>query len=111
MIDHSTLTKRYYTISEVAAMLEVATSLLRFWESVFPSVRPVKSKRGERRYTPEMIIHIQEIYELVKVKGHTLEGAKIALKERKKHRKLKGEILYRLSEVRRRLEQINTSLK
>ncbi|MGA0232496.1 MAG: MerR family DNA-binding transcriptional regulator, partial [Saprospiraceae bacterium] len=42
------ITKRYYKIGEVAEMFDVATSLIRYWESEFKQLKPLKSKSGIR---------------------------------------------------------------
>lgn len=70
----------YYTIGEVAKMFDVNTSLLRFWEKDFPNLIPKKTKNNKRLYTPKEIMKIDEVYVLVKKKGFTLDGAKMALK-------------------------------
>lgn len=79
-IQESELTKLYYSIGDVAKMFDVNTSLIRFWEKEFPSVQPKKNKKGNRLFSPKNIMELQRIYHLVKVEGHTLEGAKKALK-------------------------------
>ncbi|HZH86686.1 MAG TPA: MerR family transcriptional regulator [Brumimicrobium sp.] len=80
MIKASELTKLYYSIGEVAQMFDVNTSLIRFWEKEFSSIKPKKNKKGNRLFSPESVLEIQKIYQLVKIDGHTLEGAKKALK-------------------------------
>lgn len=82
MIQESELTKLYYTIGEVAKMFDVNTSLIRFWEKEFPSVKPKKNKKGNRLFSPKNIMELQRIYILVKKDGHTLEGAKKALRSK-----------------------------
>ena len=79
-IDHNHLTKLYYSICEVADMLDVNASLIRFWEKEFPTIKPKKNKKGNRLYTPKEILKIDRIYILVKEKGYTLDGARKALK-------------------------------
>lgn len=81
-IDHNQLTKLYYSIGEVADMLEVNTSLIRFWEKEFPGIKPKKNKKGNRLFTPKEIEKIDRIYILVKEQGYTLDGAKKALKSK-----------------------------
>lgn len=71
--------KLYYSIGEVARAFEVNTSLLRYWEQEFPILRPKKNKKGNRYFTPEDLKNLQIIYHLVKEKGYTLDGARIAL--------------------------------
>lgn len=81
-IAHNQLTKLYYSIGEVADMLEVNTSLIRFWEKEFPIIKPKKNKKGNRLYTPKEIKKIDRIYILVKENGYTLDGARKAMKSK-----------------------------
>ena len=81
-IAHNQLTKLYYSIGEVANMIEVNTSLIRFWEKEFPTIKPKKNKKGNRLYTPKEIKKIDQIYTLVKLKGYTLDGARKAMKSK-----------------------------
>ena len=71
--------KLYYSIGEVAKAFDVNASLIRYWEQEFPIIRPKKNKKGNRYFTPEDIQNLQMIYHLVKEKGYTLDGARIAL--------------------------------
>ena len=79
MIDPESLTKRYYKIGEVAKMFGVATSLIRYWEGEFNELRPQKNNKGVRRFLKEDVLIIDKIYDLVKIKGYKLDGAKLAL--------------------------------
>lgn len=98
MINPQNITKRYYKIGEVAEMFDVATSLIRYWESEFTQLKPLKSKSGIRRYKKEDILLIDRIYELVRNQGYTLEGAKKALKNPGEPRKANNERLFRIRE-------------
>lgn len=71
--------KLYYSIGEVARAFDVNTSLIRYWEQEFPIIKPKKNKKGNRYFTPDDIKNLKIIYHLVKEKGYTLDGAKIAL--------------------------------
>lgn len=71
--------KLYYSIGEVAKAFDVNASLIRYWEQEFPIIRPKKNKKGNRYFTPEDIKNLKIIYHLVKEKGYTLDGARIAL--------------------------------
>lgn len=82
--------KRYHSISEVAKMLDVNPSLLRFWEKQFKQIQPKTNARGKRAYRQEDIDVIRRIYDLVKVQGLTLEGARKALTARKGEAKERG---------------------
>ena len=81
-IENQTLSKLYYSIGEVAELLQVNASLLRFWEKEFNLSVSKKNKKGNRLYTAKEIEKIQRIYHFVKVEGYTLEGAKKALKSK-----------------------------
>ena len=74
--------KYYYTIGEVAKMFNVNTSLIRYWENEFDVLRPRKNKKGNRLFTQRDVRYVNVIYHLTKVKGYTLAGAKMALKEK-----------------------------
>ena len=78
------ISKKYYTIGEVAKKINVKTSLIRFWENEFETLNPKKNKKGLRKYTHKDITDLEKIYSLVKIQGYTLEGAKKSLKMKKK---------------------------
>ncbi|WP_343634210.1 MerR family transcriptional regulator [Fluviicola sp.] len=79
-LENIALTKLYYSIGEVAAIFDVNTSLIRFWEKEFTVIQPKKNKKGNRLFTVKDIEHFNKIYQLVKEQGYTLDGAKKALK-------------------------------
>lgn len=109
MIKQSDLTKLYYSIGEVARMFDVNTSLIRFWEKEFPSVKPKKNKKGNRLFSPVNIMELQRIYILVKEEGHTLDGAKKALRDKEKGNPAatnNTEVIHKLESIRRKLLDI-----
>ena len=71
-------------------MLDVNPSLLRFWEKQFKQIQPKTNARGKRAYRQEDIDVIRRIYDLVKVQGLTLEGARKAMSARKGEAKERG---------------------
>ncbi len=81
-VNEKELKKLYYSIGEVAKMFDVNSSLIRFWEKEFSIIKPKKNKKGNRLFTPKDISNFNKIYHLVKVEGHTLEGARNALKRK-----------------------------
>ena len=109
-MDIDPLHKRYYTVSEVADMFGVSRSLVRFWESEFTVIRPHKTSKGERRFTPENIEQFAIIYELVKERGFTLKGAKKEIERQQRRRKEKGEYLQYLDELKAFLERLRDEL-
>ena len=82
MENENNTVKYYYSIGEVAAMFNVNTSMIRYWEKEFDVLRPRKNKKGNRLFTERDVRYVHVIYQLLKVKGYTLAGAKQALKER-----------------------------
>ena len=72
--------KIYFSIGEVAELMEVAPSLIRFWESEFDIIKPKKNRKGNRQFTKEDIENVKLIFHLVKEKGYTLQGAKDLLR-------------------------------
>src|SRR5665213_2611242 len=72
----------FRTISEVAIELAVPQHVLRFWESRFAQVRPVKRAGGRRYYRPEDIDLLKGIRALLYSDGFTIKGVQKVLKER-----------------------------
>ena len=68
--------KLYHSIGEVARMLNVNPSVLRFWETQFPSIQPHKNKKGTRYYTDDDIAQLRQIHHLTRDCGYTLDGAR-----------------------------------
>jgi len=79
-INSDTIEKSFFKIGEVAALLNVNVSLIRFWEKEFPKIKPSKNGKGERKFSKSDVLLLQQIYQLVKVEGHTLQGAREKLK-------------------------------
>jgi DNA-binding transcriptional MerR regulator len=64
------LTKRYYSISEVAIMFNVNISKLRYWQEQFPTINPKRDRAGDRKYTQDDINQIREIFILIEEGSH-----------------------------------------
>jgi DNA-binding transcriptional MerR regulator len=73
----------FRTISEVADDLDVAQHVLRFWESKFAQVRPLKRGGGRRYYRPEDIELLRQIRSLLYEEGYTIKGAQKLLRARR----------------------------
>ena len=95
--------KLYYSIREVADMFEVNASLLRYWERMFPMLKPKKNRSGIRKYTLEDIDRIKLIYYLVKEKGMTLKGARQKLTVNKETTLNRVELLSHLNQIKAEL--------
>lgn len=75
--------KRYYSISAVSAMFKVNTSLVRFWTNEFSVIKPKTNGKGDRLFRPEDIKNLHIIYQLLREKKYTIDGAKDYLKRAK----------------------------
>ncbi|MEM9191027.1 MAG: MerR family transcriptional regulator [Myxococcota bacterium] len=73
--------KLYYKIGEVAEMLGVKTHVLRYWETEFPALRPLKTRGSHRMYSKDDIRMAALIRQLVHDDGYTIAGAKRRLRE------------------------------
>ena len=71
----------FRTISEVADELDVPQHVLRFWESKFPQVKPLKRGGGRRYYRPEDVVLLRRIRDLLYSEGYTIKGVQKLLRE------------------------------
>lgn len=71
----------FRTISEVADDLGVQQHVLRFWETKFSQIRPLKRGGGRRYYRPEDVTLLKRIHELLYTEGYTIRGVQKLLKE------------------------------
>ena len=104
------LTKVYYSISEVANMFDVNTSLIRFWEKEFDIIKPKKNKKGNRLFTKEDVKNYQLIYYLVKERGYTLKGAKDKIKGNKNAVVNQQMVVQKMSKIKAFLLQLKEEL-
>lgn len=102
--------KKYYKISEVAEIVGLPMSTLRFWENAFPAIKPQRNDRGTRFYTPRDIETIRMVSYLVKDKGMKLEAAQEEMKRNRDGITKKFETVQRLKSVRDRLQEMLDSL-
>jgi DNA-binding transcriptional MerR regulator len=80
----------FRTISEVAEELDVAQHVLRFWESKFPQVRPLKRGGGRRYYRPEDVDLLRQIRSLLYDEGYTIKGAQKLLRAKRQRGPVEG---------------------
>ncbi|HEU4359614.1 MAG TPA: MerR family transcriptional regulator, partial [Xanthobacteraceae bacterium] len=71
----------FRTISEVAEQLDVPQHVLRFWESRFREIRPMKRGGGRRYYRPDDLDLLRGIRHLLYGEGYTIRGVQRILKE------------------------------
>lgn len=101
--------KMYYSISEVARMLDLEAYVLRFWEKEFPQLHPKKNRAGNRTYQRKDIEQLLQIKHLLYDRGFTIEGARNYLKSTRKDSKdkVKSEMALKLiTEIRSEVEEL-----
>jgi DNA-binding transcriptional MerR regulator len=76
--------KQYYSIGQVAKWFRVNQSLVRYWETEFDILEPRKNRKGDRFFRPIDVKNLLLIYDLLRRRKFTLEGAKDYLKNAKK---------------------------
>lgn len=103
--------KLYYGIQEVAALLNINASKLRYYEREFPTLQPRKNRSGDRVYTQADIQHLKEILELTNEKGFTLPGAREHLKTHEANRRGNARHVAKLTELKAFLEQLRAGLE
>lgn len=102
--------KLYYSIKEVAQMLDVNESTLRFWEKEFPHLKPKTSGSGVRQYMEKDIEQIKVIHSLIKVRGLKIASARKYLNENRKGADKSAQILETLSSVRDQLMELKQKI-
>ena len=116
LIDIQQLSKLYYSIGEVAELLDVNASLLRFWEKEFKFEISKKNAKGNRLFSVKEIEKINRIYHFVKIEGYTLDGAKKALRSKivptisVETTTDQSAVIRKLEDIKARLIQLKTSL-
>jgi DNA-binding transcriptional MerR regulator len=101
--------RQYYSIGEVAEMFRVNQSLLRFWENEFDSIQPRKNRKGDRHFRPVDIKNLELIYDLLRRRKLTIEGAKDFLKKNKKAG-ANFELIQSLQSIKGFLQEIKATL-
>src|SRR5689334_4153936 len=101
----------FRTISEVADELHIPQHVLRFWETKFPQVRPLKRGGGRRYYRPEDVELLRQIRSLLYHEGYTIKGVQRLMREgalKERVEALEGDTidLSQLSEGERRRREV-----
>ena len=79
--------KLYFCIGEVATLCHLPAYVLRFWESEFPQLKPVKSSTGQRMYRKRDVESVLRIKQLLYERGFTIVGARQQLRSEAKSEK------------------------
>src|ERR1700722_10942134 len=84
--------KLYFRIGEVATLCHLPAYVLRFWESEFPQLKPVKSGTGQRMYRTRDVESVLRIKQLLYEQGFTIAGARQQLRAETKSDKTQAAI-------------------
>jgi len=102
--------KLYYSIKEVAEMIDVNESTLRYWEKEFPFLKPKVSGNKVRQYTDKDIEQVKLIYNLIKVKGFKIAAARKYLNQNRAGAEKSADVLDTLISVRDQLKELKKQL-
>ena len=108
--------KLYFRIGEVATLCHLPAYVLRFWESEFPQLKPVKSSTGQRMYRKRDVENVLRIKQLLYEQGFTIAGARQQLRAESKSDKTQAAIPFpahsasEIQHIRQGLREILTLL-
>ena len=103
--------KFFYTVGEVAAILDESPSLVRFWSNEFSKfIKPQRNGKGNRLFSKDDVETFKHIHLLVNVEGLTLEGVAKRLKGDRKDVINKARVLESLKSIREQLTEIRKEL-
>lgn len=103
------LDKKFYKIGEVAEILNIPASTLRFWEKEFTILKPRRNDKNTRFYTPQDVETIRKLYYLVKERGLKLDAAQAQLNRNRKNVDKTFEVVDRLKAVRENLLKLQAA--
>jgi len=104
--------KLYFRIGEVARLCRLPAYVLRFWETEFPQLKPVKSSTGQRMYRKRDVESVLRIKKLLYEDGFTIAGARTQLRDENKSERNQGALPFPLQSsrnaayIRQELQQI-----
>jgi DNA-binding transcriptional MerR regulator len=105
--------KLYFRIGEVSELCGLPAYVLRFWETEFPQLKPVKGSTGQRMYRQKDVEYVLRIKKLLYDEGFTIPGARSQLKAEAKPAKLQAGLPFpsekraeKLKKVRQGLQEI-----
>lgn len=104
------LNKRFYRIGDVAELMQLPASTLRFWESSIPELKPRRTVGGARMYSPADVERLQIIRYLIKDKGLKLEAAREHFRSNRQAVERTYRVVERLRAMRRKLAELGAAL-
>ena len=96
----------FRTISEVSSEINIPTHVLRFWETKFPNINPLKRSGNRRYYRPEDVKLIIRIKTLLYDNGYTVKGVQKLLKENDNKNNEKNIVKEKLSSILKDIDNI-----
>jgi len=108
--------KLYFRIGEVSRLCNLPAYVLRFWETEFPQLKPVKSSTGQRMYRRRDVENVVRIKQLLYEEGYTIAGARQHLRDEGKGDKKQAALPFatnspaNLRQIRQGLQDILTIL-
>jgi DNA-binding transcriptional MerR regulator len=110
--------KIYFKIGEVSRILSLETHVLRYWETEFPSIKPIKSKSGQRLYRRSDIEVLHLVKDLLYKQKFTIEGARRHLRSlgvdrsmKEKEKRDQTNIQITLTALKSRVENLSNILE
>ena len=104
------LDKKYYKIGDVAQIVGIPESTLRYWETQFTIIKPKRNKKNIRYYTPHDIEIISRVYYLVKEKGLKLDAAQAQIRHNRDGVDKRFDAIEQLKGIRAQLVAFQESL-
>jgi DNA-binding transcriptional MerR regulator len=102
--------KLFYSIGEVAEILNVPVSTVRYWENEFDILKPRKNKKGNRLFMPEDLRNLRIIHHLLREKGMTMAGVRKQLSAKWEETEYRHEIRNALQGVKDLLLELRDSI-
>ena len=104
------LDKRFYKIGDVAEILHIPESTLRYWEKQFTIINPRRNAKNTRLYTPADIEVIRKIHYLVKEKGLKIDAAQSEIRKNRDGIDKRYEVVTRLKQIRDQLKELQKAM-
>ena len=109
-MDTNDLNKKFYKISDVAAILGIPATTLRYWEKEFTIIKPRRNAKNIRFYTPADIETIRKVYYLLKEKGLKLDAAQEQIRRNRANVDKRFEVIERLKGIKQELLELDEAL-
>lgn len=105
------LDKKFYKIGDVATILGIPMSTLRYWETQFTIIKPRRNAKNIRFYTPNDIETIRKVYYLVKEKGLKLDAAQDQIRHNRDGVDKRFEVVDRLKTIKADLLELQRAME